>query len=51
MLSVPTTDPETAKPMILDFAKQVAAWENQPKHHLQSLGEARSAPQQSGAKK
>ena len=52
MLQIPAPDPEEAKPVILDFAKQVAAWENQPKHRLQTLGEAgRSAPQQSGTKK
>jgi EpsI family protein len=51
MLSIPASDPETAKPMILEFAKRVAAWENQPKHHLQNLGEAPSASPQSADKK
>lgn len=51
MLTIPAADPEAAKPVLLDFAKQLAAWENQPKHQLQTLGEAdRSAPQQSGTK-
>ncbi len=37
MLHMPISDPDSAKPAILDFATQVAAWENQPKHR-QEMG-------------
>jgi hypothetical protein len=33
MLSLPTNNVEDPKSLILDFAKEVATWENQPSHH------------------
>ena len=52
MLQIAAPDPEEAKSVILDFAKQVAEWENQPKHRLQMLGEAgHPASQQSSSEK
>jgi EpsI family protein len=52
MLHIAAPDPDDAKSTILEFAKRVATWENQPEHRAQMLGEAGpSASQQSSSKK
>jgi EpsI family protein len=52
MLQIAAPDPDEAKPVILDFARQVAAWENQPEHRRQMLGGAgSSATPRSSSKK
>jgi EpsI family protein len=52
MLQIAAPDPDEARSIILDFATQVAAWENQPKHRAQMLGESVSpASEKSGGEK
>lgn len=41
MLSIPAPEVEEAKPIILDFARQVAAWANQPEHRRAATAEKR----------
>lgn len=43
LIQMAVTDTEEATPVILDFAKQVAAWENLPKHHLRMPDETNSS--------
>ena len=33
MVSMPATSVEEAKPLLLEFAKEIAVWENKPSHH------------------
>jgi EpsI family protein len=40
MLQINASNPEDARTAVLSFAKQVAAWENQPKHRFETLDKA-----------
>ncbi len=48
MVSMPTNNVDDPKSLILDFAKEIAAWENQPAHHT-GVAEAASRAAAGGA--